>query len=77
MGNPRKAVVIIVAYIAGDREAAERVELVLPETGVCNRPVTASVQAGCCGGPAKVDATACCASDEAAKAKGAKGCGCA
>ena len=30
----------IVADIAGDREAAERVELVLPETGVCSRPVT-------------------------------------
>ncbi len=27
----------IAADIAGDREAAERVELVLPETGVCNR----------------------------------------
>ena len=30
----------IVADIAGDKEAAERVELVLPETGVCSRPVT-------------------------------------
>ena len=27
----------IAADIAGDREAAERVELVLPETGVCSR----------------------------------------
>jgi hypothetical protein len=26
----------VVAAIAGDREAAERVELVLPETGVCS-----------------------------------------
>jgi hypothetical protein len=25
----------VVAAIAGDREAAERVELALPETGVC------------------------------------------
>ena len=32
----------IIADIAGDKEAAERVELVLPETGVCSRPVTAS-----------------------------------
>ena len=32
----------IVADIAGDAEAAERVELVLPETGVCSRPLTAN-----------------------------------
>ena len=32
----------IIADIAGDKEAAERVELVLPETGVCSRPLTAS-----------------------------------
>ena len=43
----------IVADIAGDRAAAERVELVLPETGVCSRPLTAdSAGEGCCGGPA-------------------------
>ena len=43
----------IVADIAGDKEAAERVELVLPETGVCSRPLTASSESeGCCGGPA-------------------------
>ena len=33
----------IAADIVGDREAAARVELVLPETGVCNR----STRAGC------------------------------
>ena len=44
----------IVADIAGDREAAERVELVLPETGVCSGGVAAAAeQAGCCGGPAQ------------------------
>ena len=32
----------IIADIAGDKEAADRVELVLPETGVCSRPVTVS-----------------------------------
>ena len=45
----------VAAAIAGDREAAERVELVLPETGVCNggglvdesEPVPSS--GGCCG----------------------------
>ena len=39
----------IVACIAGDKEAAERVELVLPETGVCSRSPIAESD-GCCGG---------------------------
>ena len=34
----------IAADIAGDREAAERVELVLPETGVCSRVARARCQ---------------------------------
>jgi thioredoxin reductase len=69
----------IVADVAGDKEAAERVELVLPETGVCSRPLTASAgeEAGCCGGPAPADAEACCKRDADAKAAGAKECGCA
>jgi thioredoxin reductase len=51
----------IVAQIAGDKKAAERVELVLPETGVCSRPVTASVEdEGCCSGPAPTGVDACC-----------------
>lgn len=68
----------IVAAIAGDHQAAARVELVLPETGVCNGPGVAAVAAGsaCCGGPAKAERTACCAADEAAKAVEAAGCGC-
>jgi thioredoxin reductase len=67
----------IVADIAGDREAAERVELVLPETGVCSGLEEGpSEAAGCCGGSAKSDASACCVADEAAKAEGKKGCGC-
>ena len=54
----------IVAEIAGDHEAAARVELVLPETGVCSGPGPAAAlgsseglggsidaEAGCCGGP--------------------------
>ena len=63
----------IVADIAGDKEAAGRVELVLPETGVCSGPATGGAitatgdftapgeaAAGCCGGPAPapVDAKA-------------------
>ncbi len=66
----------IVADIAGDREAAERVELTLPETGVCSRPVAVAERADCCGGPAKENVTACCVADEVAKAQDEKGCGC-
>ncbi|HNP18948.1 MAG TPA: NAD(P)-binding domain-containing protein [Fulvivirga sp.] len=35
----------VVAYLAGDYEAAKRVELELPETGVCS---TATMEASCC-----------------------------
>jgi thioredoxin reductase len=114
----------VVAAIAGDLEAANRVELNLPETGVCGVAETASeidcgagcgapaqprervaatstakaggcgtsscsvpekakapepvdvVTSGCCGGPAKVNASACCVLDEHMKAQGAVGCGC-
>jgi N-acetylglutamate synthase-like GNAT family acetyltransferase len=107
----------VVAAIAGDLVAADRVELDLPETGVCSTsgsateglgaqsccgpsepakataagscgtssscstpasdpaPVVAAA-AGCCGGPAKADASACCALDEAKKSAGEAGCGC-
>ena len=67
----------IMAEIAGDREAAGRVELVLPETGVCSGPVAASsASEGCCGGPAPVGVDACCQQDAIAKEAGARGCGC-
>jgi thioredoxin reductase len=65
----------ITADLAGDRIAAERVELVLPETGVCSRTISAA-NAECCGGPAKDTSTACCEADEQAKRKGVAGCGC-
>ncbi|TQS18619.1 flavoprotein [Microbispora hainanensis] len=48
----------ITAALAGDREAAERVELVLPETGVCggsglfDQADTAEASGGCCAAPA-------------------------
>lgn len=64
----------IVAELAGDHAAAARVELVLPETGVCNGPGPAA--AGCCGGPALSRVEACCLADEVAKDAGASGCGC-
>ena len=68
----------IAADIAGDKKAAARVELVLPETGVCTRGGLESTAASsCCGGPAKQDVSACCAADETARKAGASGCGCA
>jgi hypothetical protein len=39
----------IVAALAGDLQAANRVELVLPETGVCSVQRLASEQSTCCG----------------------------
>lgn len=59
----------IVADIAGDHDAARRVELVLPETGVCSlnrsRP-----EDTCCGddvSPTPVDAASCCTAAETTK----------
>jgi hypothetical protein len=61
----------IVADIAGDTEAAERVELVLPETGACSRPLTLANESGsCCGGRAPAGVDACCQKDGDAKAAG-------
>ncbi|WP_291865330.1 NAD(P)-binding domain-containing protein [Bradyrhizobium sp.] len=65
----------IAADIAGDREAAERVELVLPETGVCSRAAAPSASQ-CCGGPAPSAVDACCVDDANAKQQGKAGCGC-
>ncbi len=65
----------IAADIAGDREAAARVELVLPETGVCSRS-SGSAAHNCCGGPAVSDVDACCVDDAKAKHEGKTGCGC-
>jgi thioredoxin reductase len=64
----------IAADIAGDRATAERVELVLPETGVCSR--SAPDANNCCGGPALSDVDACCVADANAKQRGKTGCGC-
>jgi thioredoxin reductase len=67
----------VVAAIAGDLDAADRVELELPETGVCSVGGDAAEAdgGGCCGGPAKADASACCVLDEHMKSQGATGCG--
>lgn len=66
----------IVAEIAGDHEAAAKVELVLPETGVCSGPPAAypaEAAAGCCGGPTP-EPGACCVADVKAKATGKQSC---
>lgn len=73
----------IAAALAGDLEAAGRVELELPETGVCStRPLARAKAAipaasSCCGGPVPADVEACCVEDMSAKAAGTSGCGCA
>lgn len=67
----------VVAEIAGDYEAARRVELVLPETGVCSVTITSKTsEAGCCGGPSTTRDDACCVADAVAKDEGKSGCGC-
>ena len=50
----------VVAAIAGDLAAADRVELELPETGVCSAPSSLKVSSagGCCGAPAASSSTA-------------------
>ncbi len=73
----------IAAMLAGDTISAARVELDLPETGVCStRPtprtdVKAAAGSTCCGGPPPTETDACCADDAAAQAAGKDGCGCA
>jgi thioredoxin reductase len=65
----------IVADIAGDKEAAERVELVLPETGVCSRSPVEDAQ-GCCGPESKgaVQVGSCCAEVRPSAAKASACC---
>ncbi len=51
----------VVAELTGDLEAARRVELTLPATGVCSATPAADTEAGCCSvTPAAVEAGACC-----------------
>lgn len=46
------------------------------DVGSATVATATAAKPGCCGGPAKADATACCVADEAAKASGKSGCGC-
>jgi thioredoxin reductase len=68
----------IAAALAGDLAAADDVQLVLPETGVCTTSFSSEPgsAAGCCGGPAPVEVNACCVADAVAKDAGKRGCGC-
>lgn len=69
----------VAAALAGDLAAADDVQLVLPETGVCTTggllgaPASA---AACCGGPAPATVDACCVLDANEKAQGHAACGC-
>ncbi|MER8954935.1 NAD(P)-binding domain-containing protein [Mesorhizobium sp. M0833] len=66
----------VAAAIAGDMVAADNVQLVLPETGVCTVPTIGTADKGCCGGPAPTASDACCVADVEAKTIGKSGCGC-
>lgn len=66
----------IIADIAGDREAAERVELVLPETGVCSVAYDAAEKSSTCCGSAPAESHGCCDDDHAARVAGEASCGC-
>jgi thioredoxin reductase len=64
----------IAAFVAGDIEAARRVELDLPETGVCSSNLILPDSSACCGGPSLVK-TACCVQDADAREVGLAECG--
>lgn len=55
----------VVAALAGDIAAADDVQLVLPETGVCVTDFEAPADAGCCPSPAKPATSGCCPSPSA------------
>ena len=65
----------VVAHLAGDRQAADDVRLVLPETGVCSTNFDTADSKACCT-PSATDEDACCVEDASAKAAGEAGCGC-
>lgn len=75
----------VAAALAGDFEAADKVQLVLPETGICladPQPNAGgccsgpAIRTSCCGGPAPAESEACCVADVVAKELSGKGCGC-
>jgi thioredoxin reductase len=64
----------VVAQLAGDIAAAERVELELPETGVCSVTNLVGGGAGCCGEPQQVAVVAGAAVAESVAAAEGSGC---
>ena len=66
----------VVAEIAGDHEAARRVELVLPETGVCSVDVKPTCRRDAAVARLRRTSRPCCVADAVAKDEGKSGCGC-
>jgi hypothetical protein len=71
----------VAAYLAGDEAAARRVELELPETGVCSSPALAAeapkASSACCGpsaAPEAPEASSCCGPAAPVEAPAAAGC---
>ena len=66
----------VVSAIAGDWDAARRVELVLPETGVCSTDRDPESSGSCCGPVAAepVAVSACCGPVASAPADELRGC---
>lgn len=63
--------------ITGDLESANRIELQLPQTGVCTTDIGSGKSSeNCCGGSVPENTDACCVLDAEAKAVGESGCGC-
>jgi hypothetical protein len=58
----------IIAEIVGDKVGAERVELVLPETGICSLAPLVGKTSGCSAGEPEVGAPGCCTTDGTTKA---------
>ncbi len=65
----------IAAMLTGDEIAARRVELDLPETGVCSVAGPAVAASSCCGGPAPPKVVSCCVADAESRSQGTGGCG--
>ena len=66
----------IAAEIAGDHEAARKVELVLPETGVCSGPGPLGAGASGCAVPSSAQAASGCCAPAAVEVKPATTSGC-
>ena len=69
----------IVAELAGDKEAARRVELELPESGVCSSQQLTKTSSGCCTPVAKfvaeMPSSGCCESSSKTKTPASSCCG--